>query len=1058
MRGKHWGIRVGSVVTAWLLIVGVTIGVAATASSRVAATAFTASSASARPYAEPVVLSPSNGVLEVTLTARQGRATIDTAAGPVRNALLFGYSVQQGNASNGAMNAVDLYPGPTLQVNPGQKLIVHLENELEGLTIKDFSDPAFTPAGKAVSLYPAQLTEAPMNNHTHGLHVSPAGNSDNVLLNIPAGMANTYTYAIPADHPQGLYWYHSHRHMLTTAQTYRGLIGMLEIGRADGGIPAVTQNSLPVRTMALQYNYVFDRANGQTTLNNAFWPADLSTLKPATKQSLADGTYEPKLTPVNFTDTKPGTQYFTAWWTGPLSVDNNRGVFQYVPSNLQSFVGDDGKTLVPANPNLPDAQRDVQYTVNGAFQPVVSSAPGQTEIWVLGNFSEAAYMRVAITETATGQRTKLAVVAQDGNPYETVQTPPTENGTTLLIPPGSRYALAVTMPKTGGLSLEMPSYEGQGDITTKNMGILYTNNGTPKSPAVTGTVHLNPLSVSYMDGFFAYPTQTLLTTQPTTGSGTTVAFAQGQALNAYTSFDDLSNVKPAVQRTLVISGGFANTLSNPQDPNTFTYQFDGNQFPNIPLLQPRLNTSEQWNFVNQNNDQHPIHIHVNDFQVVDYFDPVAKLHLTNQPFGQDNQNTPAPLYNKSGSTVVTPGRMSLRTEFKQFIGAYVVHCHRLNHEDNGLMALINVIPNITAYTVAVPGDAKRPTRVTIINEDTHKTIAALAPFGASSAPVDVAMGDVNGDAILDLIVGAGKGAQPRVKVYSGAADTSGASFHAVLLDTLVFDPGFRGGVSVASANIDGTQNGDNVIVGSGSGMPATVKVLKSGTDVTTRSLFATWQPYGGFTGGIDVAAGLVDASGRSSVITAPGAGMEARIRTYMFDLYTPTAQHRAMATQMGQPVNSTNKPALTSDFLAFDSGFRGGVNLATGWVAGQEGGFSRIVAGQQSGGSSVAVFSSGSALEGHPGMYLVPADDYSMATTFIKSAAFQAFPGSSKGVQVATSANPSSADLLVGGFVGGTAKVKALNLQRTSKQAKQWSATTLYARDFGSSIGALGGR
>ncbi len=1043
--------RVSAVVTAWLLIVGVTVSIAANASSRVAA-------AGSRPYAEPVVLAPSDGVLEVTLTARQGRATIDTAAGPVRNALLFGYSVQKGTASNGVMKAIDLYPGPTLQVNPGQKLIVHLENELEGLTIKDFSDPALTPADKAVPLYPAQLTESPMNNHTHGLHVSPAGNSDNVLLNIPSGMANTYTYQVPADHPQGLYWYHSHRHMLTTAQTYRGLAGMLAIGRPDGGLPAVTQHALPVRTMALQYNYVFDRAGGQTTLNNGFWPADVSTLKPASKQALADGSYEPKLTPINFQETTPGTQYFTAWWTGPLSINNNRGIFQYMPSNLQRFTSDDGKKVVAANPNLPDAQRDLQYTVNGQFQPVISTPPGQTEIWVLGNFSEAAYMRVGVMETATGQLTRLAVVAQDGNPYTQVQTPATDGGTTVLIPPGSRYALAVTMPKVGGLALTLPPLSPGPSAMMRNPGILYTNNGTARSPAVTGTIQVDPSVVSYTDGFFDYPTQTLLTAQASGGLGTTVPFAPGQALNAYTSFDNLANVAPAVTRNLNIGGGFSNELSNMQDPNTFAYQFDNNQFPNIPLLQPRLNTSEQWNFINRNNDEHPIHIHVNDFQVVDYFDPVSKQHLTDQPFGQDNQNTPAPLYNASGSAVLTPGRMSLRTEFKQFIGAYVVHCHRLNHEDNGLMALINVIPNVTAYAVAVPGDARRPTRVSVINQDTHKTIAALSPFGASRTPVDVAMGDVNGDMILDLIVGAGKGAQPRVKVLSGAPDASGASFHTVLLDTMVFDPSFLGGVSVTSANIDGTQNGDNVIVGSGPGMPATVKVLKSGPAAFSSAIFSSWQPYGDFTGGVDVATGLIDASGRSSVITAPGPGMQARVRTYMFDLYTPTVQHQAMATQMGHSIASTKVPARTADFLAFDSAFRGGVNLATGWVAGQEGGFSRIIAGQQTGGTSVAVFSSGSALQGHPSMYLMPADDYSMAASFVKSAAFQAFPGSTGGVQVATSANPRSADLLVAGQSGGTSQLRALSLQRASAGAASWSPKTLYSRDFGSAIGGLGGR
>ena len=40
-----------------------------------------------------------------------------------------------------------------------------------------------------------------------------------------------------------------------------------------------------------------------------------------------------------------------------------------------------------------------------------------------------------------------------------------------------------------------------------------------------------------------------------------------------------------------------------------------------------------------------------------------------------------------------------------------MHCHRLNHEDNGLMALINVIPAVSAYAVAVPGRRDGPAEV-----------------------------------------------------------------------------------------------------------------------------------------------------------------------------------------------------------------------------------------------------------------------------------------------------------------------------------------------------------
>jgi FtsP/CotA-like multicopper oxidase with cupredoxin domain len=64
----------------------------------------------------------------------------------------------------------------------------------------------------------------------------------------------------------------------------------------------------------------------------------------------------------------------------------------------------------------------------------------------------------------------------------------------------------------------------------------------------------------------------------------------------------------------------------PSDPKAFVYAFDGGAFPNVPLLQPRLNSVEEWKFINHNNDEHPVHIHVNDFQVMEYFDPTTGLH------------------------------------------------------------------------------------------------------------------------------------------------------------------------------------------------------------------------------------------------------------------------------------------------------------------------------------------------------------------------------------------------------------------------------------------------
>ena len=61
--------------------------------------------------------------------------------------------------------------------------------------------------------------------------------------------------------------------------------------------------------------------------------------------------------------------------------------------------------------------------------------------------------------------------------------------------------------------------------------------------------------------------------------------------------------------------------------------------------------------------------------------------------------------------MIQPGILTIRTRFDEYTGLFVMHCHRLNHEDNGLMALVNVIPAVSTYAVAVPGAPGKPAEV-----------------------------------------------------------------------------------------------------------------------------------------------------------------------------------------------------------------------------------------------------------------------------------------------------------------------------------------------------------
>ena len=322
--------------------------------------------------------------------------------------------------------------------------------------------------------------------------------------------------------------------------------------------------------------------------------------------------------------------------------------------------------------------------------------------------------------------------------------------------------------------LEMPP-RGGGAKTITAPGVLYTSNGTDNPPAVLGSLSALPSAISYADGFFVFPTQVLARAVPSQGPGRTTAFAEGQTLGAYTSFVELSGKTPDVKREILISGGFLNSLASKDDPKAFVYAFDGGAFPNVPLIQPRLNSVEEWRFVNHNNDEHPIHVHVNDFQVTEYFDPTTGLRTGPDKFGIDNANVPAPTM-QIDETVIEPGILSMRTRFDDYTGLFVMHCHRLNHEDNGLMMLINVIPAVSTYAVAVPGTPGKATEVRVYDGNGDRPLATVTPFPGYEGSVSVAMGDVDDDGVYDLLVGAGKDHAPEVVAYSGKAKNGKNAF------------------------------------------------------------------------------------------------------------------------------------------------------------------------------------------------------------------------------------------------------------------------------------------
>jgi hypothetical protein len=135
----------------------------------------------------------------------------------------------------------------------------------------------------------------------------------------------------------------------------------------------------------------------------------------------------------------------------------------------------------------------------------------------------------------------------------------------------------------------------------------------------------------------------------------------------------------------------------------------------------------------------------------------------------------------------------------------------------------------------------------------------------------------------------------------------------------------------------------------------------------------------------------------------------------------------------------------TASFIPFGNGYRGGVSLATGWLAGSLGGAKRIVVSQLADSGAVKIFSSGSALDGGPSMYLQSPLHHDHGAAFREIANFKPFDGSA-GTRVATTSTTTGANLLASGVAtGGTdASVQKYDLVRPNAET-----TTLQPKRLG---------
>jgi FtsP/CotA-like multicopper oxidase with cupredoxin domain len=773
------------------------------------------------------------------------------------------------------------YVGPEWRLNPGDRLIVDYINELP--------DYAFTNVDGSQEMLPQ-----PLNLHTHGLTVSPAGNADNVLLSIPPKRSNRYIIDIPRSQHHGLYWYHPHIHGLTDTQVYNGLAGHIVIGRADGDYAQF--DDLEIVPMMIRYN-VQEPENGALV------------------------------------DASPWDVHGTA------------------------LVRDGGPMI---------------YTVNGQVSPALrlnaadaskGLAP-ESQIWAFTNVTGSASYILALEEleaskardvNAQGRILDFVIVSVDGSPLPRpiVLTGEKAKGGYHL-PQGGRVAILVQGPSDPSKAVRMLQ--------------LQNRSGSGNSSAY------NWKDKTYIGGWRDYTRDVLLVTYTDkTFAGRHVETPESLTTHYRVEVQSLADEPVAYSRTFIF-----NDVAPPSQESPNNFPIDFKLFPANRVEQPRAGAVEEWTILNHSSLTHPFHFHTQYGQVTELVAPrdpnvnpdyIPEQSRTRTPypalqyvtdmeelrdatFTQDVVALPPALVGDDGMPVnpLVPGKIVMKLKFLDYLGTYVEHCHRLPHEDRGMMSLVRTIPAEPVMALSAAGTNASASTVRVANILNPARDVLLTPFPGFTGSLTTAVGDVDGDTLPDVAVASGPGRQSMVRVYSGASRYTQSLFDFTPFGTAT------NGASVALGDLNGDHR-DDLLVGEGNGGASQVVIY----DGALGRELARIQPYEpGFTGGVNVAAGMVEEGGRISFFTAPGAGRRPQVKMYNVDLFGD-------AQGVFPDVHASLNPVSVAVFDGADASYLGGLSITTGYPFAINGGFAHVLTSPLQGPARVNAYAVEGAHAGHGG-------------------------------------------------------------------------------------------
>ncbi|MBI5621697.1 S8 family serine peptidase [Candidatus Falkowbacteria bacterium] len=183
--------------------------------------------------------------------------------------------------------------------------------------------------------------------------------------------------------------------------------------------------------------------------------------------------------------------------------------------------------------------------------------------------------------------------------------------------------------------------------------------------------------------------------------------------------------------------------------------------------------------------------------------------------------------------------------------------------------------NLTSGVVVAPGAGYQP-EVKLFNTQLQDEGKFLAYDSKFTGGVNLAVADINHDGRQEVITAPGRGGGPHVRIFTQDGT--------VLQQFMAYDPKFTGGVNVAIGDVDGDKILDIIIApGRGDGLASpslggpNVRVFDYQGNIKYQ--FMAYDSK--FTGGVNLAVGDLNLDGVDEIVTAPQSGSQP-VRVFNF--------------------------------------------------------------------------------------------------------------------------------------------------------------------------------